>query len=224
MLSENLPQERLSVAVNSQAAAVKALDDTIDYTKGRKAFGAPVASFQNTKFELAACATEIEAGQALVDRALIDHEHGELTAADAAKVKLFCTELQGRVIDRLSAAARWLWIHDGVSDRAGLCRCSSVADLRGDERNDEGDHRQVTGTVTVPGNQADVRLRIEYFARWAHLNAIAHGGLRVAVGLRGFGGKVPVRRILRCPKLAKGLLIWSTLWNSSWNASVRGVA
>ncbi len=100
LLSENLPQERLSVAVNSQAAAVKALDDTIDYTKGRKAFGAPVASFQNTKFELAACATEIEAGQALVDRALIDHEHGELTAADAAKVKLFCTELQGRVIDR----------------------------------------------------------------------------------------------------------------------------
>ena len=100
LLSENLPQERLSVAVNSQAAAVKALDDTIDYTKGRKAFGVPVASFQNTKFELAACATEIEAGQALVDRALIDHEHGELTAADAAKVKLFCTELQGRVIDR----------------------------------------------------------------------------------------------------------------------------
>ena len=99
-LTENLAQERLSIAVNSQAAAVKALHDTIDYTKGRKAFGTMVASFQNTKFELAACATDIEAGQSLLDRALLAHENGELSAADAAMVKLFCTELQGRVIDR----------------------------------------------------------------------------------------------------------------------------
>lgn len=99
-LTQNLAQERLSVAVNSQAAAVKALLDTVEYTKGRKAFGTAVSSFQNTKFELAACATEIEAGQALLDRALIAHESCELSAADAAMVKLFCTELQGRVIDR----------------------------------------------------------------------------------------------------------------------------
>jgi alkylation response protein AidB-like acyl-CoA dehydrogenase len=59
-----------------------------------------VASFQNTKFELAACATDVEAGQSLLDRALAAHEAGELTPADAAKVKLFCTELQGRVVDR----------------------------------------------------------------------------------------------------------------------------
>jgi alkylation response protein AidB-like acyl-CoA dehydrogenase len=99
-LSENLAQERLSIAVNSQAAAVKALQDTIQYTRSRKAFGTTVASFQNTKFELAACATEIEAGQSLLDRALLAHEHGELSAADAAMVKLYCTELQGRVVDR----------------------------------------------------------------------------------------------------------------------------
>lgn len=99
-LTRNLAQERLSIAVNSQAAAVKALSDTIEYTTGRKAFGTMVSSFQNTKFELAACATDIEAGQSLLDRALIAHESGELSAADAAMVKLFCTELQGRVVDR----------------------------------------------------------------------------------------------------------------------------
>lgn len=99
-LTENLAQERLSIAVNSQAAAVKALRDTIEYTKGRKAFGTMVSSFQNTKFELAACATDIEAGQSLLDRALVAHESGELSATASAMVKLFCTELQGRVVDR----------------------------------------------------------------------------------------------------------------------------
>ncbi len=99
-LTRNLAQERLSIAVNSQAAAAKALADTVEYTKARKAFGTTVSSFQNTKFELAACATDVEAGQSLLDRALVAHEGGELTAADAAMVKLFCTELQGRVIDR----------------------------------------------------------------------------------------------------------------------------
>jgi alkylation response protein AidB-like acyl-CoA dehydrogenase len=99
-LMANLPQERLSIAINSQAAAVQALHGTIEYVRERKAFGTTVASFQNTKFELASCSTEIEAGQALVDRALEAHEAGELTAVDAAVVKLFCTELQGRVVDR----------------------------------------------------------------------------------------------------------------------------
>lgn len=100
MLTRNLAQERLSIAVNSQAAAAQAIVTTVDYVRQRKAFGTTVASFQNTKFELAACATDVEAGQALLDRALEAHETGELDGADAAKVKLFCTELQGRVIDR----------------------------------------------------------------------------------------------------------------------------
>ena len=99
-LELNLPQERLSIAVGSQAAAVAALETTIAYTRQRTVFGQSVAAFQNTKFELAACATEIEAGQALVDKAIEELDAGALTAADAAKVKLFCSELQGRVIDR----------------------------------------------------------------------------------------------------------------------------
>jgi acyl-CoA dehydrogenase len=99
-LSHNLPQERMTVAVGSVAQAQAALHTTIGYVKERAAFGKPVASFQNTKFELAAVATEIEAAQAMLDRAVLDLLDGELTGADAAKVKLFCTEVQGRVVDR----------------------------------------------------------------------------------------------------------------------------
>jgi alkylation response protein AidB-like acyl-CoA dehydrogenase len=99
-LTRNLAQERLSIAVNSQAAASVVLATSVEYVKARHAFGTTVASFQNTKFELAACATEVEAGQALLDKALTAHDAGELTGADAAKVKLYCTEMQGRVIDR----------------------------------------------------------------------------------------------------------------------------
>jgi len=54
----------------------------------------------NTKFELAACATQVEAGQALLDRALLALVAGELSGADAAIAKLFCTEMQARVVDR----------------------------------------------------------------------------------------------------------------------------
>ena len=98
--SSNLAQERLSIAVGGVAAAQAALATTIAYVKDRKVFGKSLATFQNSKFELAAVAANIEAGQALVDRALAKHEHGELTSADAAKAKLFCTELQNSAVDR----------------------------------------------------------------------------------------------------------------------------
>jgi len=99
-LGHNLAQERLTVAVGSVAQARSALIATIAYVKNRKAFGTPVASFQNTKFELAAVSAEIEAAQAMLDRAVSDHVDGELSGADAARVKLFCTEMQARVVDR----------------------------------------------------------------------------------------------------------------------------
>ena len=99
-LGHNLSQERLTVAVGSVAQARSAIAAAIDYTQDRKAFGTPVASFQNTKFELAACSTDVEAGQAMLDRAIALHVEGELSGADAARVKLFCTEMQQRVVDR----------------------------------------------------------------------------------------------------------------------------
>ena len=99
-LGHNLPQERMTVAVGSVAQARAALDTTIAYVKERKAFGKPVASFQNTKFELAAVSAEIEAAQAMLDRAVLELVGGELGGPDAAKVKLFCTEMQARAVDR----------------------------------------------------------------------------------------------------------------------------
>ncbi|MGW1880222.1 acyl-CoA dehydrogenase family protein [Streptomyces sp. NPDC001975] len=99
-LGHNLPQERMTVAVGSVAQARAALETTIAYVKEREVFGRAVASFQNTKFELAAVAAEIEAAQAMLDRAVLDLVDGELSGADAAKVKLFCTEMQARAVDR----------------------------------------------------------------------------------------------------------------------------
>jgi acyl-CoA dehydrogenase/long-chain-acyl-CoA dehydrogenase len=92
-LTRNLAQERLSIAVNSQAAAVAAMTATVQSVAGS-------GPGQLVKFELASCATDIAAGQALVDAALAAHELGELSVPDAALVKLFCTELQGRVVER----------------------------------------------------------------------------------------------------------------------------
>ena len=100
MLAHNLPQERLSIAITAQATATAAVDLAIEYAKERMVFGKPLAGFQNTKFVLAECATELQAGQALIDQALIALDAGTLTPADAAKVKLFCTEMQARVIDK----------------------------------------------------------------------------------------------------------------------------
>ena len=94
-LTANLAQERLSIAVNSQAAAVNALAATIEAVQAQ-----PGPAGQHTKFELASCHTDVAAGQALVDQALAAHESGELSAADASMVKLYATELQGRVVDR----------------------------------------------------------------------------------------------------------------------------
>ena len=99
-LGQNLPQERLSIAFGAYAQAAAAVEFAMTYTKDRLIFGKTVASFQNTKFELAACKAEVDAAQAVVDRALEAHDKGELTAAEAASAKLFCTEVASRVIDR----------------------------------------------------------------------------------------------------------------------------
>ncbi|MFF4764073.1 acyl-CoA dehydrogenase family protein [Streptomyces sp. NPDC001292] len=100
MLTSNLAQERLSISITAQATATAALHLAIDYVRERKVFGRSLADFQNTKFVLADCATELEASQALIDRAIVGLDAGTLTPADAAKVKLFATETQARVVDR----------------------------------------------------------------------------------------------------------------------------
>ncbi len=99
-LTHNLAQERLTIAFGAAATASAALRFAIDYVKDRKVFGKPVAAFQNTKFVLAECATEVDAIQLVSDNALECHDRGTLTIPDAAKAKLYCTEAAGRVIDK----------------------------------------------------------------------------------------------------------------------------
>jgi alkylation response protein AidB-like acyl-CoA dehydrogenase len=92
-LVRKLPQERLSIAVSSQAGAQRAFDEAVAFTKDRKAFGKPVFDFQNTRFTLAALAVRLQVGWAHLDWAIARHCRGELTASEAAAAKLFHTEL-----------------------------------------------------------------------------------------------------------------------------------
>lgn len=98
-LMQELPQERLSIAVGAQATAQYAYDLTIEYTKERKAFGKAIFDFQNTRFKLADLKAQLEVGWAFVDKCIEHHGRGELSASDAAMAKLWVTEMLGRVAD-----------------------------------------------------------------------------------------------------------------------------
>ncbi|MEV4838532.1 acyl-CoA dehydrogenase family protein [Nonomuraea sp. NPDC049486] len=99
-LMNNLPQERMSIAVAAVAAAETVLAATIEYCKNRQAFGRNLGSFQNTRFVLAELATETEIARHYVDKCVLALNAGTLTAVDAAKAKWWTTELQTKVIDR----------------------------------------------------------------------------------------------------------------------------
>ncbi|MFJ3904292.1 acyl-CoA dehydrogenase family protein [Streptomyces sp. NPDC090025] len=99
-LGQNLPSERWGIAFGAYAQAAAAIRFAQAYVTDRTVFGKTVASFQNTKFELAACQAEVDAAQAVADRALEALDAHELSPAEAASAKLFCTEVAHRVIDR----------------------------------------------------------------------------------------------------------------------------
>ena len=99
MLMQKLQQERLCVAVMSQASAEKVLEDAIAYTQERKAFGRSISKFQNTQFTLAQCATEIEVGRAFLDNLIAQHVAGKYLVKECSMAKLWQTEMQGRVVD-----------------------------------------------------------------------------------------------------------------------------
>ncbi len=96
----NLPQERLALGVGAVAAAEGILAQTLDYVKQRKAFGSPIGGFQHSQFVLAELATEIDIARTFLDDCLAEHLTGELTAARAAKLKWWTTDLQVRTADR----------------------------------------------------------------------------------------------------------------------------
>lgn len=99
-LSHNLAQERLSIALTATAAAQAAIAVTVDYVRQRVVFGKPLSTMQNTRFSIADCAADVEAMVCMTDRALELFDQQDLSPADAAKAKLFCTERAGLVIDR----------------------------------------------------------------------------------------------------------------------------
>jgi alkylation response protein AidB-like acyl-CoA dehydrogenase len=98
-LMENLPQERLSIAVGAVASAENVLAATIEYCKTRTAFGKPIGSFQNSRFVLAELATEVEIARHYLDKSILEHNAGRFSAVDAAMAKWWTTELQKKVID-----------------------------------------------------------------------------------------------------------------------------
>ena len=97
MLMNQLQQERLSIAVGSIASSRRSLDDTIDYVKQRTAFGQRIAGFQNTQFKLAELATEVEVGQAFVDKLCVSHVRGEDAVTEVSMAKWWTTDLQKRL-------------------------------------------------------------------------------------------------------------------------------
>jgi alkylation response protein AidB-like acyl-CoA dehydrogenase len=94
-----LPQERLSIAVTALAHAEVAFEQTLEYCKERRAFGQPIGSFQNSRFQLATMRTELDVTQAFVDAQLAAHAIGELTAEQAAQGKWWATDLNTRVLN-----------------------------------------------------------------------------------------------------------------------------
>lgn len=129
-LMQQLPQERLTIAIGSQASAQRAFDEALRFTKDRKAFGKTVFDFQNTRFELAEMASELQIGWAHLDWAIQRHVAGQLTTAEASAAKLWHSELQGRICDRA------LQLHGGAGYMneypiAGLWRDARVSRIYG---------------------------------------------------------------------------------------------
>jgi alkylation response protein AidB-like acyl-CoA dehydrogenase len=98
-LMHHLAEERLISAVQEIAHSEAAFDLTMDYIIERKAFGKPIAAFQNTRFEMAEMRTSLDILQTFIDQCVLLHNKGELSADLAAEAKLFASELESRVMD-----------------------------------------------------------------------------------------------------------------------------
>jgi alkylation response protein AidB-like acyl-CoA dehydrogenase len=98
-LTRLLAEERLISATNSLAAAQVAFDLTLEFITGRRAFGRPIGTFQNSRFKMADMRVQLDAAQSFVDHAVLEHNQGALSANLAAEVKLLTSELESRVID-----------------------------------------------------------------------------------------------------------------------------
>ena len=98
-LMEQLPWERLQIAIGAVAAGQAAIDWTLAYVKERKVFGQPVASYQNTRYTLAELQTEVQVARVFVDKCIELLQAGQLDTATASMAKYWCSDLQCKVMD-----------------------------------------------------------------------------------------------------------------------------
>ena len=98
-LMEQLPWERLQIAIGAVAAAQAAIDWTVEYTKDRKVFGQAVAAFQNTRYKLAELQTEVQVARVFVDKCCELVNVDQLDTATASMAKYWCSDLQCKVMD-----------------------------------------------------------------------------------------------------------------------------
>jgi long-chain-acyl-CoA dehydrogenase len=98
-MMRGLTQERLGAAVANIAHARQILDETIAYAKDRKAFGAPIGTFQHNKFLLAELVTRAEVTHAYVGQCVLAHSRGDLTPTEAAKAKWWSSQVQNEILD-----------------------------------------------------------------------------------------------------------------------------
>jgi acyl-CoA dehydrogenase len=99
MMMQKLQQERLSVAIGAVSGAEQVLEDTIIYTKERKAFGKPISKFQNTQFKLVECLAKVEVGRAYVDKVIAGHIAGKYLVKECSIAKFWTTDMGQEVVD-----------------------------------------------------------------------------------------------------------------------------
>ncbi|SEQ97971.1 acyl-CoA dehydrogenase [Solimonas aquatica] len=134
-LMQGLAEERLIAAVGNLAGARAAMNVTREFVRNRKVFGKRLSQMQNTRFKLAALDTEIDIAQVYVDRCVEQHNLGKLGATDAARAKLYTSELQGRMVDE------GVQLHGGAGymEEYPICRMYQ----------DERIHRILAGTSEI---------------------------------------------------------------------------
>ena len=117
-LMKGLAEERLIAAAGNVSGARAALEVTKEFVRNRKVFGKPLSKMQNTRFKLAALDTEIEVAQTFIDRCIEVHNEGKLSPEDAARAKLFASEVYGRAVDE------GVQLHGGAGymDEYPICR------------------------------------------------------------------------------------------------------
>jgi len=123
MFQKTIALDRLQVAARSQTAAETAFELTLEHTKGRNLFKQRLVDFQNTQFKLAEMETDIHVGRVLMNQMILRYRQGKFTERDGSMVKLWTTEMEGRVLD----ACVQLWGGSGWMDDNPIARMYTAA-------------------------------------------------------------------------------------------------